>query len=563
VSAPELKYLPISQLTESTTNYRRSHDEAKHEELVASIRQHGILTPLVVRQVTQDPNWIHEVAAGHRRLRAARVAGVEMVPVVVRAMDDREFAEIMITENLQRVDPDPLDEADAYQEMINSLGYDVATLAAKFGKSETYVRHRLVLTRIVPEVRTALSDGAIELGHAVLLARVDEDRQRELLQSELLAPHKMRRVVTREDIVDGETYETDLEVDPNDASQLDGAVAVTFYPAHTRTSVGDLRRAMARQLLPLAPVKWDRDDATLVPTAGSCTACPKRTGANPALFEEFDESDDRCADAACYGAKKTAYLEARVQACRSQAPKLVVISTSYTRKLKTVAGLPVLKHHVDWAPATAGKRGAVPAVVVESLAGALDDWTDVGTLRDVQLVKAEKQAGKGKSGSDWQARDRREADVRRAALERWWLALEAVVLACKASCEAAGAVPAVLLTAQARLSALVVRGIEIDYQVQEFVAGQLGDATLSRDEILQLSDETLLDPSMQLAAAFLCIADELEAPKTWGGPAPTIDDATQTYPIPDALVTLASSAGVDAAQVWADAITHLQTAGSA
>jgi ParB family transcriptional regulator, chromosome partitioning protein len=557
MSAPELKYVPIAQLIEATNNYRRSHDPVKHAELVASVRTQGILTPLVVRQVTQDPEWLYEVAAGHRRLRAARAAGIETVPVSVRAMSDAEFVEVMITENVQRVDPDPLDEADAYQEMINSLGYDVATLAAKFGKSETYVRQRLVLTKLAAEVRTALADGAIELGHAVLLARTDEARQVELLRTELLASYRMSRATHRE------TFADSLGVYDAEEGEGSEADAVVIDVRRTRTTVGELRIAMARQLLPLAPVKWDRDDAALVPSAGSCTACPKRTGANPALFEELDPADDRCPDASCYGAKKQAYLEARVRACRSQAPTLVVISTAYSRKLKDVAGLPVLKHHVDWAPAKEGKRGNVPALVVES-GHALEDWQHVGELREVQLVKAGKKPAKqNASGDDWQSRDQRQAKARGHADERYWVALRAVVRDCKACCDAAGDVPAALATAQARLAALVLCGTEFDYQVQELVSEELGDPALARAEILQLSDETLLDPSMQLAAALLCIGEEIEQPKWWGKPLPTIDEATQTYPIPPALVSLAASVGLDAAHVWATAIEAYAPAGAA
>jgi ParB/RepB/Spo0J family partition protein len=547
VSAPELKYLPIAQLVESATNYRRTHDEAKHAELVASIRQHGILTPLVVRQITQDPDWMHEVAAGHRRLRAARAAGVESVPVVVRAMNDREFAEIMITENLQRVDPDPLDEADAYERLISALDYDVATLATKFGKSETYIRQRLVLTRLADEVRTALGDGAIELGHAVLLARVDEARQRELLQKELLAPYKMDAAVTRAAIADPDAYDdAEGEIDP---------ASPPLYPARTRISVGALRVAMADALLPLAPVRWDRDDAWLVPTAGSCTACPKRTGANPALFDEFDHADDRCPDRACYGAKKTAYLEARVQACRSQAPALVAISTAYKRTIKTVAGLPVLRHHTDWAPAKAGKRGRVPAIIVESDAGALEDWSDVGELRDVQLVKPEKstptRSARSAAGIDYTDRNRRACN----ADARYWLAVGAVVRACIET----GRSPE---DRRPLLSALVLHLYAPDRRVIDLLIDEIGQTRLSNEEVQQLDDEQLHTAPMLVAAAVLCL-DDLEPPSWYEAEPPVLDTETQTHPLPVGLAQLAASIGVDAAQVWAEEIAHLETAGAA
>jgi ParB/RepB/Spo0J family partition protein len=556
MTQPALKYVPLPQLMESQHNYRRSHDEARHLELVASIREHGVLTPLIVRQVTQDPDWMHEVAAGHRRLRAARAAGVVEVPVVVREMTDREFAEIMLTENLQRVDPDPLDEADAYQAMIADLEYDVATLAARFGKSETYIRQRLVLVNIAPEVRAALQAGTIELGHAVLLARTDATRQVKLLHEEILPAWKMSAAVTRSTLDDEDGEGTSTQV---------------IDPARTRTTVGELRRIMARAFLPLAPVKWDRDDATLVPSAGSCTACPKRTGANPSLFEELDPADDRCQDEACYGAKRTAWLTARVSACRSQAPKLVAISTAYQRKLKSIDKLAVLRKGEEWESAKSGQRGTVPAIVVEISGADVSSWDGLGELRDVKLVKqAKASAPEARSASRSGMGASPELIVRHEAAEARFLdGLRGVVRALLVS----PVLPADRRDALVeRIASAPQAYFEMAHDVsqvyREVLLGRAPDADDEGDEdeeedvaprsLAQIDAMRVMSDEAARVCASLMLAD-IEVPyfSQWSNDPrdrPAIDESTGAYPIPPVLVELAAECDVDAVAVWTAAI---------
>jgi ParB/RepB/Spo0J family partition protein len=534
MSVPELKYVPIAQLIESTTNYRRRHDELAHRELVASIESHGILTPLIVRQVTQDAVPLYEVAAGHRRLRAARAASVTAVPVVVRTMDDREFADIMFTENLQRVDPDPLDEADGYQAMIDTLDYDVATLAQRFGKGETYIRHRLVLTQAGTATREALARGAIELGHAVLLARVSQARQDELLTTQLLSRYGVIPAITRESVVD-ESQAADWDEDP--------PAAAVMYPTRTRLTVGELRQFMGQALLPLAPVKWDQADATLVPSAGACTTCPKRTGANPMLFTELDSDDDRCSDAGCYAGKRTAWLTQRVVLTRVFLPKLVVVSESSSRQLMPkVDGLTALAKFSEWTVADHAQRGTVPAIVVGTSYGSLDDWETLGALIDVKLVPKKEPAKRKTPGHV-----RRSWQESRAADDRFWVGVRGVVRAMVASSIAP-------VDQQPLLCALLLAGQmdEVHGDLLELLREECGDVTATRAEVRALAPETLRDQAMLVAAAVLVLG--LETPFRIGNTDPEIEEATETYAMPAALSDLAATVAVDALTVWRAAI---------
>ncbi len=554
----ELKYVPLDSLVASVDNVRRHHDPAKHAELVASIREHGILTPLVVRPSLREGEY--EVAAGHRRLRAATELGLAELAVSVRSMGDRTFREVMLTENLQRVDPDPLDEADAYQSMIDELGYDVATLAAKFGKGETYVRARLVLTRLAPSVRTALEAGRIELGHAVLLARVSEDAQELLLQDELLAPFKMHRRVTREDFDDGETVETELTSRSEQDAAIAAGAALVFSLERTRVTVGELRLLMAETLLPLNCVKWDRDDLALVVTAGSCTACPKRTGANPMLFEELNAGDDRCSDASCYEAKTLAWLSQRADAVRSQAPAVVLITTKRQRKLKALDRAPVLRVEHDYTTARPGYRGSVPALVVESGAySTADRWAELGELRDVKRVKKAPAAPKPAAGAATSgasdARYSRESIERADAL--YCAGVSAMAVAMR---HATGPLP----PADRLIAAWLLNDFDLSTHgdLRAALATALQSPRVTRAQwkaplLVEMADVLAWETRAAHVALSILTCEAADIPED-----PTsISDEWGTYPLPDALHVLAMTAGVpQPLAVWSEALERAQGA---
>src|SRR5690349_8738274 len=137
--ADELQTLPIGKCFESPTNPRGSKLEGPElDELVASIKEKGVLMPVLARPVKDK----FEIVAGNRRFRAATLAGLKEIPARVSEMSDAEAREAQIVENLQRADVHPLEEGTAYRKLIEEAGYDVPAVAAKVSKSETYVRDR-------------------------------------------------------------------------------------------------------------------------------------------------------------------------------------------------------------------------------------------------------------------------------------------------------------------------------------------------------------------------------------------------------------------------------------
>ena len=174
----EYRSVPIGILVESATNPRKRFDEKNLEELAASMRAQGILAPLLVRELEESK---YEVVAGARRLRAAKLAELETLPVRVVKLTDAEAIEAQCVENLQREDIHPLEEALGFKSLLE-LGepvYTVASIASRSGKSEAYIYGRIRLADLIPPVAEAFLKDQITIGHALLIAKLPASQQQE------------------------------------------------------------------------------------------------------------------------------------------------------------------------------------------------------------------------------------------------------------------------------------------------------------------------------------------------------------------------------------------------
>jgi len=158
------KRLPLELLIANRANPRRDFDSDQLDELTASIKEKGVMQPLLVRP-SEDPN-IFEIIAGERRWRAAQRAGLHDVPVIVREVDDKEALELAIIENVQRVDLNALEEAQGYEQLIEQFSYTQQDLAQVIGKSRSHVANTLRLLKLPREVREMVSNGQLTAGHA-------------------------------------------------------------------------------------------------------------------------------------------------------------------------------------------------------------------------------------------------------------------------------------------------------------------------------------------------------------------------------------------------------------
>lgn len=155
--------VPIEFVARNPKNPRRYFDEAELQDLAGSIRQHGIVQPVVVR--TRDGGRF-EIIAGERRWRAAQLAGLVEIPVIVRDVDDRTALELAIVENVQRADLNPLEEALGYEQLIAEHGYTQNDLGEIIGKSRSHVANSLRLLKLPEPVRDMLAEGSLSAGHA-------------------------------------------------------------------------------------------------------------------------------------------------------------------------------------------------------------------------------------------------------------------------------------------------------------------------------------------------------------------------------------------------------------
>jgi ParB/RepB/Spo0J family partition protein len=179
-AAPVLHLLPIGRLKESPLNPRTHFDPDKLEELANSMKGGiGIVEPLVARRV----NGHLEIVAGARRFRAAQLAGLDEVPVLERELTDLQTLELMVIENGQRDNLDPIEEANGFRALIalNPAKHSAASIAERIGRSEKYVFDRMKLLDMIPEAKQHLEHGRITAGHAILIARLKPADQKRVI----------------------------------------------------------------------------------------------------------------------------------------------------------------------------------------------------------------------------------------------------------------------------------------------------------------------------------------------------------------------------------------------
>ena len=189
------------------------------EELASSIREHGVLQPILVRPL--GPNT-YQIVAGERRWRASRLAGLETIPALIEEIDDDTALEIAIIENLQREDLTPLDEAAMYDRMIHEHGYSIRKLADKLGKDKGYLENRLRLADAPPEIRELVSLRKDSLSHAYELMKVEDPKKRRRL-AEQVARGELTLIKLRDKIEGRRTRE--VHADAEAVTAIDDAVA--------------------------------------------------------------------------------------------------------------------------------------------------------------------------------------------------------------------------------------------------------------------------------------------------------------------------------------------------
>jgi ParB family chromosome partitioning protein len=287
-----LRNIPLSKLKESPHNPRKRFDPARMKELIENVKKNGILNPLLVRPIDED----FEIISGHRRSRAAAAAKLESVPAVVKNLNDVQARELQMIEIMLSEGIHPLEEAHACQDLLQIPGNTIETLVTKLAKSETYIYQRLSLVNLIDKAQKLFMSDAIQLGHAVALARL--------------------QIPDQEKAID-HCYQ----------DRYDFQIGKQVKQA---CSVKELQSWIERELmLDLHSAPFKKDDAELYPAAGACVACPKRTGFSPALFPDIKKADT-CTDSTCFNEKIDRFIKQAFDDLTAKSLAPLKISSEYT-----------------------------------------------------------------------------------------------------------------------------------------------------------------------------------------------------------------------------------------
>lgn len=224
-AAPSTSHLPISQLQPGKYQPRTRMDESALAELAASIREQGLLQPILVRPISTDGHAAYEIIAGERRYRAAQMAGLDEVPVLVKTVDDKATAAMALIENMQREDLNPLEEAHGIQRLITEFDYTHEQAAGAVGRSRSAVSNLLRLINLAKPVQTMLMAGDIDMGHARALLATDAATQITLanqIVAKRLSVREAEKLVTSANAATPEPHTTlGVKDKPRDIARLE------------------------------------------------------------------------------------------------------------------------------------------------------------------------------------------------------------------------------------------------------------------------------------------------------------------------------------------------------
>jgi ParB/RepB/Spo0J family partition protein len=305
-AATILRTIPLPEIARPASNTRQTIARKGITELAGSIRQHGVLQPILVSEITPDKvgQAKYQIIAGERRYLAAEQAGLKEIPALVKALSDEAALGAQIVENLQREEVHPLDEADGFLRLKEEMKLDLSTIAQRVGKDARYVARRLALTTLIDEAREDLRKERITLAHALEICRLAPEIQ----------PQALSACYEPKSVWDGE--EGDNNSPPADKTR----------PArHVRY----LQEWIARNVhLNLKNAPFSLDDARLREDELTCLNCPQRSGFNKALFADIKDGDT-CLNPLCFQGKLQQFVQLRKTELEEKHHKPVVFISAY------------------------------------------------------------------------------------------------------------------------------------------------------------------------------------------------------------------------------------------
>lgn len=366
----KIEMVPVEGIVPSPFNPRKTFKAV--DELAENLKQHGIKVPLRLRPIaeTELASAHYEIVFGERRWRAARKAGISHVPAIVEAMNDAEARMLMLVELAQTSDVHPVEEAEVYRQLHEQDRLSVDEIAASVGKSKRVVYERLQLCALAAGVKEASLKGDLSPSHAVLIARVPSQFQEQAMKEVLEGEH--------------------------------GEGPMSYQDARDYI--------LEKYTLGLAQAPWDLKDEQLVPSAGSCAKCPKRTGNQPELFADV-QTKDTCTDPDCHAEKKKAFV--KLTLVKAQAEGKPVLATAKEAKAALKGGAYVDLNKEQYIPDhgyTSYRKLLGKKKVEATLAPAPE-----GVKELVRKENLEKAIGKVKAPAAHQQTDWKKEDEKRRA----------------------------------------------------------------------------------------------------------------------------------------------------
>ena len=171
-----VKQIPLAQISTNPDQPRKTFTEKELKELSESIKERGVLQPIILRNV-KDKSYLYEIVAGERRFRASQLAGLTEIPALVKNLDDKNAAEISLIENVQRENLNPIEEAEGYENLMKKYQYSITDVSKLIGKSESYIRNLMRINNLPESVKELIKEGKISASHARTIAVSDNPEQ--------------------------------------------------------------------------------------------------------------------------------------------------------------------------------------------------------------------------------------------------------------------------------------------------------------------------------------------------------------------------------------------------
>ena len=168
-----VRKIPLSQIGANPDQPRKTFSNAELAELTASIRERGVIQPILLRTVSGQP-YMYEIVAGERRFRASKMAGLTEIPAIIKTISNENAMEIALIENVQRENLNPIEEANGYKNLMQKCGYELADVVRLIGKSESYIRNAIRLTELPASVQKMIKNGDISASHARTIVVADD-----------------------------------------------------------------------------------------------------------------------------------------------------------------------------------------------------------------------------------------------------------------------------------------------------------------------------------------------------------------------------------------------------